>query len=50
MDGKRKRGQKSKIGDKNALSYEFKPSEKGEKTVGVKVGDYGNLTKRRSLP
>ncbi len=38
---------KSKIGDKNALSYEFKPSEKGEKTVGVKVGDYGNLTKTK---
>ncbi|MEG1711132.1 MAG: YDG domain-containing protein [Clostridia bacterium] len=36
---------KSKASDKNAMTFEYVPEKTGSYNVGVKIGDYGNLSK-----
>lgn len=47
IDGKQVK--KSKIGDKDALSFEYKPEKRGESKIAVKIGEYGNLSKTRTV-
>jgi len=40
---------KSTAGDKNAFVFDYKPEAKGNYTIGVKIGNYSNLSQSKAI-